>query len=526
MGRDALYIVSIDEYKTTEMDENALASDNWYQDARFKPLDETIARTMSVDEELIWRAINAKSDKNGPNHVLVSAKSAGGGKSHLLNRFRSHFPNSDACQLIVTAPTGIAAINIDGETIHRALGLGLADDSPVELFRTITKNRFRYAKTWKFLMDTRVLIIDELSMVTPALFQVLDYLFRSARGSSLPFGGVILIMFGDFCQLPSIQKNQSENQVKYVFQTEVWCDMNKCRIFLNRNYRQKDAAFIKALEEVRFGRLSKESELLLKTRIVKKQTINDYDETKIEPINIYATKKTVEEWNTKKLLKVCKTGKPTVFQPHIFVAPRNEFKTMNPKDAESGKLLLQSAKTLEDRFPLNVVEVCENAQVMMRCNFYHTFGVVNGTLGLVKKVGPEMISVLFYVKGKFLENPIDILRYTFRSKHSQTVDLCLSQFPICSAWATTIHKVQGLTLDKLHVNPFACFEFGQTFVSISRCREIEDLTLANFDRSNIKTDPIAVKFENILEELEDEETDELQEYEELQEEPVAKKCKK
>jgi ATP-dependent DNA helicase PIF1 len=540
MGRHSLFIVSTDEYQSTEEDESILAPVNWWEmDAKFKPDDSTIAKTMNVDEDLIWRILNGKTDKNGTNHILVSGRS-GAGKSHLLERFRDHFPKSEVAlmskkpigeALVVSAPTGIASINIDGETIHRVLGLGLADESPAELFRTISANRFRYAKTWKFLMDTRILIIDEISMVTPSLFQILDYMFRQARGNPFPFGGVHLIMFGDALQLPSVTKNQSENQVKYFFQTEVWGDMNLSRVYLNRNYRQSDAAFMKLLDEVRFGKLSTESEHLLKSRIIRKPfqtSTNVSTEMKIEPISIFATKKSVEERNSKKLADLAKLGNPIqTFPPSTFVAPRSERKQMNPKEAESGRQALKNPKTLEDKFPVGTLEVCVGAQVMARCNAYHMFGVVNGSMGIVTMISSELISVLFQVKGKFMDKPLDIGRYNFRSKFSDTVDLVMSSYPLCQAWATTIHKVQGLTLDAVTVSGANCFEVGQFYVAISRVRSLEHLTLLNFDRSNIKTDKCAIEFESILnEETETEESEEeLPDYSEEEVDPIPKKIK-
>jgi hypothetical protein len=540
MGRHSLFIVSTDEYQSTEEDESILAPVNWWEtDSKFKPDDSTISRTMNVDEDLIWRILNGKTDKNGTNHILVSG-SGGSGKSNLLERFRDHFPKSETTNiskksigepLVISTPTGISAINVDGETIHRVLGLGLADESPAELFRTISSNRFRYAKTWKFLMDTRILVIDEISMVTPGLFQLLDYMFRSARGNPFPFGGVHLIMFGDQCQLPPVSKNQTENQVKYFFQTEVFSDMNLARLYLNRNYRQSDAAFIKLLDEVRFGKLSDESEKLLKSRIIRKpfqSPTNVSAEMKIEPISIFATKKSVEERNSKKLSDLSKAGYPIqTFQPNTFVAPRSEHKKMDPKEMASGKDLLKLQKTLEEKFIVNVVELCQFAQVMCRCNAYSMFGVVNGTFGIVTQISSEIISVLFQVKGKFLDKPLDIGRYNFKAKHGNTIFLVMSQFPLSLSWATTIHKVQGLTLDSVQLNPSQCFEVGQFYVGISRVRSLEDLTLLNFDRSNIKTDPVAVNFESILNQEEDEVSEEeLPDYSEEEEvEPKQKKIK-
>lgn len=259
------FIVGYDDYKTSPQCELKLYSrDRWWQGARFSP-PESIRANMKVDEELMWRMINAKQN------VLISGK-AGAGKSHLLERFVA---TCEACLLAyaLCAPTGIAAYNVGGETIHRRLGLGLASDDPVSLFKLISGNRRKYARTWKFLTGTDIFIIDEISMVHSDFFKKLDYLFRKAKNCSDPFGGIILIMVGDFTQLgPITEKPVSSDQTlsneRFVLDSECWQRMPISRIFLNRSYRQKEGdPFLDLLNEVRTGHLSEKGKALLYSRI-------------------------------------------------------------------------------------------------------------------------------------------------------------------------------------------------------------------------------------------------------------------
>lgn len=178
-----------DTYRTTpECEKRLPESKAWWSQSNiaYKP----IVRPSGVDEELIWRCLNTGRS------IIISGK-AGAGKSNLLGRFVANLEGT-SISYALCAPTGIAAFNIGGETIHRRLGLGLAQDDPVSLFKQI-KNRVKYAKTWKFLTGTNVLIIDEISMLHPDLFNKLDYLFRKARECELPFGGVILIVVCECC---------------------------------------------------------------------------------------------------------------------------------------------------------------------------------------------------------------------------------------------------------------------------------------------------------------------------------------
>lgn len=266
--------VGINDYAATPQSEKVLAINGaWHRNARF-PLPDNIANGLTNDLDLLFRAINGTVDVNGPQHILVGGKGAGAGKSYLLNEFKRIFESvhqHEDSGLVVTAPTGLAAQAVGGQTVHAALGLGLAQKGAKqhwsELMRmndhTRTTNR-----TWRFLTKTKIWVIDEISMVDPELMNLIDFLFQKARHSTLPFGGVTLIMFGDFLQLPPVVKQERLAEApRYIFQTSVWDCMNVCRMKLDRNYRQKDAKFIQLLEEVRYGELTPESASLLQSRL-------------------------------------------------------------------------------------------------------------------------------------------------------------------------------------------------------------------------------------------------------------------
>lgn len=481
------FVVYYDKYETSQENENRLSTLTRFSD--FQPMS---LHNIHVDELLIWRSIN--SGKN----VLISGK-AGAGKSNLLSRFVSNLGN---IPYALCAPTGIAAYNIGGETLHRKLSLGLAEDSPTHLFDMIKKNQRKYARTWKFLTTNKILIIDEYSMVSPDFFNKLDYLFRKARDCNQPFGGICMILVGDLTQLgPIIQRNIPTTE-RYVVDTESWARMQLNRLFLNRSYRQIEGdPYLDVLNEVRFGYLSEKSEELLKSRIgidisVKTET-TDYV---IEPIDLFPYKVQVDRCNQEHmnaLLKKNPNVKIRDFHPALDVVPR-EHVDVDPKDIENGNIMItKGVKQLEDMLPVFHLKLAEGAQVMMRCNKYIDQGICNGSVGIVTNVGDNTISVLFMIRGKFSELPLEVSRFPFTVRAGKTADVRAVQFPLSLAWGSTIHKCQGLTLDKVRIDARNCFDAGQLYVALSRVRKIDDLSLIGFNPQSVICDKRAVEFETL-----------------------------
>lgn len=453
------------------------------------------------DERLIWRCINSKRS------VLISGK-AGSGKSNLLKRFVSHL---GVIPYALCAPTGIAAFNVGGETLHRKLSLGLAQDPCNTLFEMIKKNKVKYSRTWKFLLTTRILIIDEYSMVTPDLFNKLDYLFRKARNVSEPFGGVLLIMVGDLTQLgPVIKKEDgaARESERFVVDCDVFKLMKFCRLQLTRSYRQHEGdPYLDLLNEIRLGQLSEANETLLRSRIGVdiSVTVDPSKGYHLEPIDLFSYKKQVELCNNSHMDELKKRN-PTLKIHHFYPAldiERSESSTvMDEKDIETGRNMIRppkdgkSAHPLEEVLPVFRLTVAEGAQVMMRCNKYADQGIVNGTMGIVTAVN-EYISVLFMVKDKFMDVPVQVDRYKFTVRAGKTVDVVSVQYPLSLAWGSTIHKCQGLTLDRVRIDGRNCFDAGQLYTALSRVRKLADVSLIGFDNQSVIADKRAVQFETI-----------------------------
>jgi ATP-dependent DNA helicase PIF1 len=202
------------------------------------------------------------------------------------------------------------------------------------------------------------------------------------------------------------------------------------------------------------------------------------------------------------------------FYPYLHVEKQEHYTgKLNPKEIKEANEMKRNPKQLSSKFTVNRIEICEGAQVMMRCNYYMGLGIFNGSMGVVTSILQDFIRVLFVVDGKFMDKPIEVRRFQFKYRVGKTVDLVMDQFPLCLAWATTIHKTQGLTLDSVRLDASKCFEPGQFYVAISRVRKIENLTLLGFNKSSIITENLAVNFEI-------QSNDEM-----VEDEPVAKKPK-
>ncbi len=442
------FFVSFDHYETDDKSEAKLPNrDDWERGARFLPVGSV--NDMMVDEQLIWRILNA-----GRN-VLISGI-AGSGKSHLLTRWIQNATGSNFV-FRVTSPTGIAAYNIKGETIHRALGLGLAQDDPVTLFKMITKDRRKFNRTWKFLNETKVLVIDEISMVHGEFFTKLEYLFRKANLPERRFGGVLLILVGDFTQLGPIgdrNASASEFNNRFVLDSEAFQLMQFSRLFLDRNYRQTKGPFLTLLNEIRVGKLSDESKRILLSRTnvdldLSTSLATERDEEgkkkkiEIHPLDIFPYKSQVEKCNSVNLKRLQDGGAQVKrFYPNLTTRKKEHVQFAEEEDMKKAQFFISrdGIKQLEEFFPFFHVTLAEGAQVMLRTNLYIDEGLCNGSLGVVTSIEDNAVHVLFVVNGKFLDTPREITRSDFFASVGKTAEVVMTQFPLTLAWSSTIHK--------------------------------------------------------------------------------------
>lgn len=405
---------------------------------------------------------------NGENLLIVGQ--AGTGKSAVIQEIH-RLAKSDGKTIGITSTTGVSAYNIKGKTLHSFLCIGLGEDSAKELITDISSKPWA-RKIWKTL---DVLVIDEISMLTPHLFDKLEHIARYIRLSEKDFGGIQLVMCGDFFQLPPVEtsiKLEGSNMTAMCFDSDRFrACMGTC-VLLTENMRQSNPEFQRILSEIRVGVVSAEGRKFLESRVGVDISVGN-----IKPTKMYPVKRSVNEINERELKKL--------------VNPENRLKTFKARDivitkkTYSEKQKKQWLARLEKQCKLPTkVSLAVGAQVMLTYNIDVEQGLFNGSRGVVTGFCEEDGStpLVTFVNGIELM----IVPQAAKLKINKTVKVERKQIPLKLAWATTIHKSQGLTLDLVELDAGSDnFENGQLYVGISRARTPEGLSLLSLDLDKI-----------------------------------------
>ncbi len=382
--------------------------------------------------------------------------SAGCGKSFLLNHLKINYAKDG---LAVTASTGIAAVNIGGSTIHSWAGIGLGN-LPAE---EIAKNLFsaKFARLRKKIIQTKALAIDEISMISPQTLDLLDQVLRHVRQNDKVMGGLQILFFGDFLQLPPI--NNFANDIDFCFNSRCWHELNLEICNLNEKFRQKNQNFVKILDNLRFGELDEEDILTLKSRVNAKDhnlaikpTILTTHNFKVEKINQFYLKNIVAD-------EVIYKAKYSGTQSKVDLLKKNCI----------------APETLRLKM---------GAQVMMTKNTYQKDGVINGSLGIVKGFSlKKKYPIVEFNNGVELTiSPEEWSIENFDNTKKELVqEAVVAQIPLILAWAITIHKSQGLTLDKISCDLSDVFSPGQAYVALSRAKTLEGVFIEKIDFKKI-----------------------------------------
>ncbi len=387
--------------------------------------------------------------ENTRTNVFVTGR-AGTGKSTLLQLFR----NTTKKKVVVLAPTGIAALHVQGVTIHSFFRFPGKPLSRSEI------KKVRYNKLYQ---KVDAIIIDEISMVRADMIDNMDAFLRlNGTRPGLPFGGVQMIFFGDLFQLPPVVSSEPERQLfktfydtAYFFSAKVFeNDFEMEMLELHQTYRQKSRHFIRLLDAIRLNH-------------------TDYDD--LEDLN----ERHIENFESDDF--------------YITLSPRNA--TVNAINKSELKKLDTEERSYaakvsgffdERRFPTDaILNLKMGAQVMFIKNDPDK-KFVNGTIGKVVELEPDSIKVLVeneagmekLIKVEKLE--WEILKYKVNEKNEIETDVVgsFSQYPLRLAWAVTIHKSQGKTFDKVIIDlGKGAFESGQTYVALSRCRTLQGIVL-------------------------------------------------
>lgn len=399
-------------------------------------------------------------------HNLFITGGAGVGKSYLTSTIVKHL-REQGQHVYITASTGVAASLINGQTLHSLLGMGLAD-KPVDVLIQLAMKRRKLLRTWR-RMD--VLVIDEVSMIDPEFFTKVDRLASAMRENTQPFGGLQVLLVGDFFQLPPVHRHRTP--IKFVFETEVWPRLVDECIQLTQIFRQDDTSmFAHTLRNIRTADMDLDDIERLLNRV---NVEPDHVEGVI-PTQLYSRRNDVADLNTAHLEKLDKST-ANVYTYLLKCVPdgasAHAHAAVNKFGQEVDKAM-QAPRQLELR---------EGAQVMMLVN-QTELGLVNGSRGVV--VGWDNGDPV--VRFKHITTTITPHVWTY--ERELVGEVLITQIPLQLAWAVTIHKSQGTSLDCAEISlDRNVFEYGQAYVALSRVRSLEGVKIVKFDPLVIRADP-------------------------------------
>ena len=445
-----------------------------------------------MDIRSLFQKLNDKQEyslrqfKKGKNIFLSGP--AGVGKSFMIKKFKE-ISESIGKNICITAMTGSADILINGKTLHSWAGIGLGNDDENALLRKVKLNRHNNRK-WK---STDILIIDEVSMLSPELFEKLDFIGKNLRKNEYkPFGGIQLIFVGDFYQLPPIKKDNNSDKL-FIFESELWNHTFDEIIELEDIMRQDDIVFQNILNNIRKGVITKEDKKILKKRtyakLIKKDNTfspKNISINGIEPTKLFVKRMDVNELNNKKLN--CLNNSIKKFEPNTSITYYDEDGNNHYNETQKKYIINQMDNSGCYEKELNI---CIGAQVMLSVNLDFKNKLVNGSRGIVTNFDTVNGNPIVKFTNN-MELKIDRYDFQFEDDHG-----CIyrSQIPLKLAWCMTIHKSQGMSIDLAEIDVGNnIFEFGQTYVALSRVRTIEGLYLIDLNTKKIKAHPKVIDF--------------------------------
>ena len=404
----------------------------------------------------------------------------GTGKTYAIKQIYEHAISNNR-QICVTALTGVASVLLDcnATTIHSWSGIGISNKTETQIINKINRSKF-YKHNWE---NTDILIIDEISMMSCKLFELLNKIGQVIRSNKKPFGGIQLIFSGDFFQLPPVK------ETIFCFESELFNNTFDKIINLTEVFRQNDNTYKKLLLNMRKGLISKKSIELLNSKMIDE----NFDKNTTNITRLVPTKSKAFNINSYFINNI--KDKKYIYKRTYKESSENlnniekiKLGLMSETEKESEYNYIKQSTLTEENLVLK-----NGAYVMCIANLDLGLGIANGTTGIVVDFTPEKLPVVQFDKHKIV-----IGKKEWKSENVPGISIF--QIPLILAWGITIHKAQGLTLDKAIVDIGKdLFEAGQMYVALSRIRSLDGVYLKEFNINNLKINYKVLNYYKILE---------------------------
>lgn len=412
--------------------------------------------------------------KSGRNVFLTG--SAGAGKTYVLNQYINYL-KKHKIGVAITASTGIAATHMNGMTIHSWAGIGIKDEISINQMSKLKEKKFFRDK----MDNVKVLIIDEISMLHRNQLELVNRVLKFFKENEMAFGGIQVIFSGDFFQLPPIGNQEETSRQKFAFMSDAWLEAEPVICYLTEQHRQSENDLNTILNEIRNGKVSQKSIDLLESRV------EFHPDEGEQQTKLFTHNADVERINKNYLEQI---GSSSKFFPAVL------------KGSEGLLEILKKSVLAPENLELKT-----GAQVMFIKNNYEV-GYVNGTLGRVSGFNDKGNPLVKTIDNDLIEAKAE----TWAIEDETGKPLAsFVQIPLRLAWAITVHKSQGMTMDAAMIDLGRAFEKGQGYVALSRLRDLSGLKLRGLNQTALEVDELAMRADFRFRELSQEWDDSLEE---------------
>jgi ATP-dependent exoDNAse (exonuclease V) alpha subunit len=397
--------------------------------------------------------------KTGKNVFLTGP--AGSGKTYLLNKYINYLKDNKI-KVAITASTGLAATHLNGRTIHSWSGIGIEEKMNRRQVDNLKNDEDVFAR----VNDAQVLIIDEISMLNANRLDLVNNICQALRQDLRPFGGLQIVLCGDFFQLPPVSKKNEDR--RFVVESLIWSSMYLNICYLNEQYRQEDNNLLKILSAIRNNSVDKNIIKMLNERL-NKPIIST-----IRPTKLHTHNKNVDLENNFELSKL--NGK-------------------NKKYQMTSQGITRLIKTLKANCLASEELVLKKDAVVMFIKNNFSKGYVNGTLGKVIDFDNESgLPIIEILSGK----KIIAERESWVVEEANQILASIKQIPLRLAWSITVHKSQGMSLDCAEMDLRNTFEYGMGYVALSRVRTLKGIKLLGINNKALQVNQKVVDLDKIF----------------------------